>query len=207
MDSGKASREAAPRKESWIASSLWPFAKPIAVVRRMMGIVSLHPSHGLRTFQKYTQKVPFFDNLAAGGWTWTPAARLRYVAGWFDGYSETGSAQNLTVNARTVQDLEGKLELALATTQPFGAAQLGLQLKGGVIGLTRLGDRTIDVNLIGQGLSFTTPGRDSAVGVFSGVQFDCKIKQNVNAFVSLEGQALSDSSFVASARGGVEIRF
>ena len=67
--------------------------------------------------------------------------------------------------------------------------------------------RNIDVSLIGQGLSFTTPGRDNAVGVFTGVQVDYKIKQNVNAFVSVEGQALSDSSLVASARGGVEIKF
>ncbi|HLJ00153.1 MAG TPA: autotransporter domain-containing protein, partial [Bradyrhizobium sp.] len=137
----------------------------------------------------------------------TPAARLRYVAGWFDGFTEAGSAQNLTVNARTVQDLEGRLEMALATTRPFGSGQIGLQLKGGVIGLARLGDRTIDINLIGQGLSFTTPGRDNAAGIFSGVQFDYKIKQNVNAFVSLEGQALSDSSLVGSARGGFQVKF
>jgi outer membrane autotransporter protein len=142
-----------------------------------------------------------------GAWTWTTVARLRYVGGWFDGYSETGSAQNLTVNARSVQDLEGRLELALATTRPFGSAQFGLQVNGGVIGLTRLGDHTVDVNLIGQGLSFATSGGDNAVGIFSGIQFDYKIKQNVNAFVSVEGQTLSDSSLVGSARGGVEIRF
>lgn len=49
-------------------------------------------------------------------WSLTPAARLRYLATMLGGYTETGSTANLTVNARTLQNIEERGDLTLTRT-------------------------------------------------------------------------------------------
>ena len=141
------------------------------------------------------------------GLVWTPAARLRYVAGWFDRYAETGSAQNLVVNSRSLQDVEGRLELAVSKTLPFGDGLIGLQAKAGVIGLTRLGSTSTDVNLIGADFSFPTPGRNQDFGAYAGLGVDYKVTATISAFASAEGTVLTHSSRYGTARAGLQVKF
>jgi hypothetical protein len=143
----------------------------------------------------------------ADGLVWTPAARVRYVAGWFDRYAETGSAQNLVVNSRSLQDVEGRLELAVSKTLPFGNGLIGLQAKAGVIGLTRLGSTSTNVNLIGADFSFPTPGRNQDFGAYAGLGVDYKVTAMISAFASAEGTVLTHSSRYGTARAGLQVKF
>jgi hypothetical protein len=62
----------------------------------------------------------------------------------------------------------------------------------GAIGLERLDNPAIDTGLLGQNLSFVTPGQASAIGGVLGASIQYNPMSNVSLFISAEGTAMSE---------------
>lgn len=85
-------------------------------------------------------------------WTFSPTAKLRYAAEWFDGYTETGPSAdaNATVADRMIAFGEARLELAASRNVQFGGAMSALfTARGGALGRMSLGDDASTVTLLG----------------------------------------------------------
>jgi outer membrane autotransporter protein len=140
-------------------------------------------------------------------WMLTPAARLRYLAAGFDGYTESGSTADMTVGSRFTQALEqrGELTLTRTLTSNLGRFQIGSTL--GLIGQERVGAGSINAQILGQALSFATPGKASIGGGFVAGQFDWKTRWGATLFASAEYTAYSDSSTILTGHAGIRVGF
>jgi Autotransporter beta-domain len=138
----------------------------------------------------------------------TPSIRLRYVAGMFGGYTETGSTANLTVTSRAIQDFEQRGELKLTHTTTFTPKDsLLTSVNVGLLGIERLGDTTINAVLLGQGLPFVTPGKTTVAGVFGGLGMEWRTRSGVSLFGVAEYTAMSDQANLVTGRGGIRVAF
>jgi len=150
----------------------------------------------------YGLRIPMAD------YSLTPKARLRYVAGWLDGYSETGSQQGLVVGKRDIRDIEERVGVELSNTRPAsfgGTLKTTVEVSG--IGLQRLGDNTINTVLLGQNLAFTTPGHANAYGGGAGLTLDWRPKVGMSLFAAAEGTLMNDHSASIAAKGGMRMGF
>ena len=151
----------------------------------------------------YGVKLPLWANYVL-----TPSIRLRYVAGTFGGYTESGSTANLTVANRTIQDFEQRGELKLTRVTAFTARDVLLtSVNVGVLGIERLGDTTINTVLLGQGLPLVTPGKNNVVGLFGGLGMEWRTRSGVSFFGAAEYTAMSDQATTIVGRGGVKVAF
>ena len=142
------------------------------------------------------------------GWTLATALKLRYLSAGLEGYTETGTAANLTVAGRVLQDLEERAELSLARTfRTGGATDLRIGAHSGVLGLERIGGTDVSGTLLGQSLGFAAPGKDCVGGVYGGLDVDFRIRESLSVFASGEYTETNDPATLIAARGGVRWQF
>lgn len=145
--------------------------------------------------------------LRGNGLVAVPAARLRYLAGQFDGYAEEGSSQTLSVARRTFQSLEKRVEVSFVRTAILdGRVALG-QFTAGAIAVSRIGDNTVDAVLLGKGISFAAPGKNLTGGGFVGLSGDYRIAPSASLFASGDFAMMTDRTRLGSLRAGARISF
>ena len=140
-------------------------------------------------------------------YTLTPSLNLRYLYASFGSYTESGTTAPLTINSQTVSDFEERGQLKLTRTQVFGPSEtIMTHIYGGLLGVQRAGDTTVDATLLGQAIPFATPGKNDVWGGFGGAGLELRTGR-VTLFASAEYLALSDLSSVVSGQGGIRIGF
>jgi len=144
---------------------------------------------------------------AGDGITIVPSVRLRYVAGQFDGYSETGSEQGLSVGRRTFQSLEQRIEIGFMRSALVGDRVFTSQVTAGGIAVERLGDSSVDAVLIGQSISFSAPGNDFTAGAFAGIGTAYRFTNSASLFSSLDFAFMTDKSVLGSLKAGARVAF
>lgn len=141
-------------------------------------------------------------------WSLTPILKARYIATFFDAYTETGSSQNVSYDSQATQNLEERLDLRLSSrlTKPNELPST-FWVQGGVLSTQRLAGAAYGASV--SGAEFTVQPVSDAV-VYGGtlsVGVDIAMTQQTSVFGNLEGALLSDGSQSFRARGGLKIGF
>lgn len=95
------------------------------------------------------------------GAVFSPSLRARYAALFLDDYDEKGSEADLSVDARTVQVVDMRAQLALAVPMALEGGEFALTTRLGA-DATFVSDSNVDVQLLGETLGFNVGGDDLA---------------------------------------------
>jgi hypothetical protein len=142
----------------------------------------------------------------ANGVVLTPAAKLRYLADWSDGYAETGSSSDMNVGDRFADAFEGRIEIAARRSFATDTGTITLAGHAGLVGTT--GDAgAVNATLIGQNLAFDVPGGGPTGGFYGGASVAYAVNASLDLYSGLEGTGWFDGGSEISARAGLWMRF
>ena len=136
----------------------------------------------------------------------TPSLRLRYTALKLDGYAETGSSDELTVDARTVHELEIRAQAALALTPvATEAGEVSWTLRAGADAIDRRGD--VSAKLLGQDITFASAAAGTLYRGFAGADLDYALTGGGSVFSDLEVRVDDQLGQSAAAHVGLSGAF
>ncbi|MBL8578758.1 MAG: autotransporter domain-containing protein [Mesorhizobium sp.] len=140
----------------------------------------------------------------ANGSTFIPSFRARYAGLFLDGYDESGSAANLSVDDRDVNifDLRAQLAYALAAL-PSGNGAVHATFRIGA-DATFADNANVDANLLGTALNFDVSGDDTVRG-FAGIDLNYRAEGGMNFFLGAEAGYDSGNAFTLDVNGGLRI--
>jgi hypothetical protein len=145
--------------------------------------------------------------VAIGGAVLTPSVRLRYTQVSLDGYEETGANDHLSVDARSLNEVALRAQLALAFTPILtDTGDLQVTLRAGADGKRREGD-TVTANLLGSDISFESGSAGESFGGFVGANLDYQLENGVVASGDIEYAADNSGSRSATARATLSAAF
>ena len=131
---------------------------------------------------------------------------MRYAGLYLDGYDETGSSANLSVEDRDVNIFDARAELAYSFTAHEGEGGTLRQVARIGVDGTFTDAEGIDATLLGQALSFNAEDKDGARGY---IGFDAVYAMGNGASLTLATEAGYDTNdaFTAEANAGLNWAF
>ena len=140
------------------------------------------------------------------GLTATPTGRLRYVGAFLNGYTETGSSQNVTYGSSFSNMLEERAEVRLTkTVKSTDGLMSSFYVQTAAIAAQRVGSANFSASVLGTSFAVGDGYARSKAGASLGVGFNYKVAPQFDLYGSLDGAAFSDKSYSVSARGGFKV--
>jgi outer membrane autotransporter protein len=123
---------------------------------------------------------------AIDGLRLTPSMRARYAGLFLDGYDETGSNANMSVDGRTAHlfELRGQLALDLVEAQESGG-MLKITLRAGADGTFNWGGR-VNATLLGEDIAFAPGTEDRLARGFLGADLAFVLTSGIQVKASVE---------------------
>lgn len=142
------------------------------------------------------------------GLTATPTGRFRYVGAFLNGYTETGSSQNVTYGSSFSNMLEERAEVRLTkTVKGTDGLTSSFYVQAAAIAAQRVGPANFSASVLGTSFAVGDGYARSKAGASLGVGFTYKIAPQFDLYGSVDGAAFTDKSYSVSARGGFKVAF
>nr|WP_320144680.1 autotransporter domain-containing protein [uncultured Cohaesibacter sp.] len=142
------------------------------------------------------------------GWTLTPKGVFRYTHGFFEGYSEHGSSQNITYDSRTTDSVQAALEVKLTKQHRFAnGQQASLSFVGSVLDIYNLSDSAINASLQGTDFTIATADDRNVIGGKLGINTELNISSQMTFFAGANAGAYTNSTWDYSGNAGLKIKF
>ncbi|GEM_PF-3354976 len=135
--------------------------------------------------------------------TITPSARLSHASTWIDGYSETGAAAALTVDARRLNMIEARAQIKAAAH--FNGTKLTSTL--GILGRSSFGGDSITGTLLAAPLSYATGTGADATAAYASLGIEQHFARNFWGAVSAETVVGRAGIVIAKAKASLTLDF
>lgn len=131
-----------------------------------------------------------------------------YSGLFLDGYSETGSSNNLTVANRNIHQLNARAEVSWIKeiSAPDGRKSKLIPFLG-LEGSTGVGGDDTNISFLGKTTTFNPNGNNSVGSVFAGAKFSYEISDKTSVFGRFEASYDTSDTAQAAAQIGLSIKF
>jgi hypothetical protein len=138
-----------------------------------------------------------------------PSLDIRYAGMRLDGYSERGSAANVTADNRTLQTLSARAKLSFLSDFNAGDGRtIHQESYIGLAGRSNLGDDEASIELLGSNIDFDYGGEDSSISLIAGFNATLVGRDGAERVVAgFDGQVDRDGTIDLSAHINAVIPF
>ncbi len=138
-------------------------------------------------------------NFDVGRFKIAPTIQVRYTHYWLDGYQESGSSDNLTVNRRQLSQISSRAQIAIENDGPL-TPRLGAEFNATYNGV-------VTGTLLGQSIAINSSAWSNQIAFFAGATLSGKISEGISGFVDGEMQWGQEGQSRYDVRAGLKIEF
>ena len=141
-------------------------------------------------------------------WTLTPKGAVRYTHGFFEGYSEHGSSQNITYDDRSTDAVQAAFEVKLTKQHEFTDGQkASISFVGTMLNTYNLSDSDINASLQGTDFTISTADERNVFGGKLGINTELMINSRMALFAGANAGVYTNSTWDYSGNAGLKIKF